>query len=492
MKNKKILFLIVCTYALLFMTSCSNSSKTESLLDPKSPVTVTLWHYYVGENQKSLEQDVASFNQSEGMKNGVIVEAVSMGRISELEDMVTMSAKGVINAPPMPQIFSCYPDKAIEIDKLGMIADLNEYFTDEEKSWYIEDFLKNGIMEDGRFLVFPIAKSTELLYVNDTVWSKFADEVGYDDDALKEWESIYEAARDYYIWVDSKTPDVPSDGKGMIGIDSFTNYFIIGCKQLGLELINSSEEIDGQVVLDKAVMKRVFENYYKGFSLGYFNSVGKFRSDDIKSGDLISYVGSSSSASYFPTWIENKGLKEDMSLLALTYPVFNGGDAYAISQGAGMCIAKSTLEQQEGAALFIKWFTKNEQNIKFSMTTGYLPVRGDAYDSEDFTSLMINLENGDTSEQNLANVYDIALQQVIKSNTYSVKPFEHSYYIRTLIGTTLEEMAKEGREIVNEMRNEGMDEKEILDKLNVDSKFDNWVRMLKLKLERENINYFER
>lgn len=36
---------------------------------------------------------------------------------------------------------------------------------------------------------------------------------------------------------------------------------------------------------------------------GYFSASGWFRSDDIKTGNIIGYVGSTSSATYFPTQV---------------------------------------------------------------------------------------------------------------------------------------------------------------------------------------------
>jgi multiple sugar transport system substrate-binding protein len=251
MKKKRIIVPLVLVCVLIgafFLGGCSKSGDT--LLDPKNPVTVTLWHYYVGENQQALEEAVADFNQTEGIEKGVFVEPVAMGSIAELEEAVTNSAKGVINSSEMPDIFSSYPDKALEIDNLGMLTDLNEYFTDEEKQLYVQDFLEEGLFDEGRLLVVPVVKSTELLYVNDTDWNAFAQDAGRANEQLATWESIYDVAKQYYDWVDEKTPE-QWDGKGLIGIDSVANYVIIGNKQLGTAVI--SAEKDGVVINEDAM-----------------------------------------------------------------------------------------------------------------------------------------------------------------------------------------------------------------------------------------------
>ena len=174
MKKRSLLY-IVLAFMLVFATACggkkvdptdSAAPLASSVLDPKNPVTITLWHYYVGENQQAIEAAVTEFNQTEGIEKGVIVEAVAKGSIAELEEAVTNSAKGIIGAEVMPDIFSSYPDKAMEIDELGKVCDLNAYFTEEEKNLYVADFLKDGMYSGGRFLLVPIVKSTELFYIN--------------------------------------------------------------------------------------------------------------------------------------------------------------------------------------------------------------------------------------------------------------------------------------------------------------------------------------
>ena len=122
MKRKlKALCLVLSLFILL--TACSPGEK--SVLDPKKPVSITLWHYYIGDNKIALETAVDQFNKSVGSEKGVVVNAVAKGSIAELEKAVTDSAKGIINAEPMPDLFSSYPDKGLEIDQLGKLCDLN-------------------------------------------------------------------------------------------------------------------------------------------------------------------------------------------------------------------------------------------------------------------------------------------------------------------------------------------------------------------------------
>lgn len=483
---------IVCLLTLCLLAgACSPAGDTEKKgaltgnLDPKNPVTVSLWHYYIGQNQQMLEASVSAFNQTVGIENGVVVEPIALGSIAELEENITNSAMGVINAMPMPQIFSSYPDKALEIEALDMVVNLNDYFTQAEKDLFVSDFLQDGLFDETRLLLVPIVKSTELLYVNETNWRAFADASGTADTSLGTWESLYDAARAYKAW--SADPDVPWSGQALMGFDSVANYIIIGCKQQGVNVIDADAGDAGQAVLNQAALRKVFDIYYKGMSLGYFDAISKFRSDDIKAGNLVSYVGSSSSAAYFPTWIEQDNAQMPIDFLPLTYPVFEGGEPYAIQQGAGMCVAKSTPAQQEGAVLFLKWFTSPEVNINFAMTTGYLPVQSAAYDSEAFREVLTGLRGGDQAEQNVAGVYDISLSQIIDSNTYAAKPFAGSYDVRSILQSTLIDAGLAGKEAAAPLKAEGKTEEEILAALDVDAQFQQWLATIQERLTQAEI-----
>ncbi|MDK2905936.1 MAG: multiple sugar transport system substrate-binding protein, partial [Eubacteriaceae bacterium] len=164
MKKAIALFLIgmIC-----ILTACSGQD-SQSALDPENPVTLNLWHYYTGDNKIAMEEAIESFNQSVGMESGVFVNAIAQGSVLELEEAVTAAANGTVGAAEMPDLFSCYPDKAVELDALGKLCDLNAYFTQEEKDKYVTEFLNGGIFDEDRFLIVPTVKSTEILYANQT------------------------------------------------------------------------------------------------------------------------------------------------------------------------------------------------------------------------------------------------------------------------------------------------------------------------------------
>lgn len=487
-KSKFCVLLAVICY---ISSACSvlqvkNSEESKSGLDPNNPITVNLWHYYVSENKKTLEEAVAEFNQTVGAEKGIVVVSLAKGSIKELEEAVTASAKGIIGSDPMPEIFSGYPDKALEIDELGMLANLNDYFSEEEQSKYMTDFVKAGTSCNGKLLTLPIVKSTELLYVNKNAWEAFLSENPFSEKNLEIWEDILEVSRAYYRWTDAKTPETIWDGQSMMGVDVLSNYIVIGSKQLGTELIDADTQ---KVRLDAEALQTIFDIYVTGMSMGYFNSIGRFRSDDVKSGDLIAYAGSSSGAAYFPTWIAKNNTQESIDLLALKYPKFASGKQYVAQQGAGMCVAKTTPEKQEGSVIFLKWFTEKNKNVDFAMNSGYLPVKKDFYEKEVFREYLSNMSQGDQTAKNLKKVYEIALTQVMDTDTYSPKPFEGSYDIRKILETTLKEETEKITEQVRHLKAQGRSEEEIWIQINREKACMDWLESVQKMLKEKGIDY---
>ena len=61
-----------------------------------------------------------------------------------------------------------------------LLVDLTQYFTDEELLAYMPTFLEEGKLGKDGLYVFPTAKSTEVLFVNTTIFNRFAQTQGLD------------------------------------------------------------------------------------------------------------------------------------------------------------------------------------------------------------------------------------------------------------------------------------------------------------------------
>lgn len=370
----------VCLTAALFfgLTGCGDKSP----LDPGDPVSLTVWHYYNGSQQAAFDTLVEEFNDTVGREKGIYVQSYSQGSVSDLEAAVRDSIGGKVGAAEMPDLFSSYADTAYEVEQAGALANLSEYLDEEELARYVDSYIEEGcIAADGTLRIFPTAKSTEIMMLNKTDWEIFAEATGASLEQLETMEGVTAVAQAYYEWTDSRTPDVAGDGRAFYGRDAVANYFIIGMQQLGVEIFQVE---NGRLTLNtpKEELRRLWENYYVPMVKGYFGAYGSFRSDDVKTGDLLAYTGSTSSAMYFPGQVEMEEGSYSIEYIVMAAPVFQGGRQYAVQQGAGMVVSKSDEKHEYASVEFLKWFTEVENNLRFGCVSGYLPVQKEANSAE--------------------------------------------------------------------------------------------------------------
>ena len=297
---------LLCAAALaLGCASCGGAAQSTGKSGGTAGVThITVWTYYNGDQLESFNKLVDQFNETTGREKGIRVESASQGSMSDLETNVMDAAQGKVGAAAMPNIFSAYADTAYALDQMGMLVDLSQYLTEDERAQYVQDYLDEGDFDgDGSMKIFPVAKSTELLFLNDTDWQAFADAAGVRCEDLATMEGLTAAAEKYYNWTDAQTA-APDDGKALFGRDAMANYMLLGAQQLG-DTIFAVKDGRMTVNFERDVARRLWDNYYVPFVRGWFAATGRFRSDDIKTGNVLAYVGSSSSATFFPTRVTN-------------------------------------------------------------------------------------------------------------------------------------------------------------------------------------------
>ena len=189
-------------------------------LDPKSPVTISMWHNYGGQMQSVMDELIDEFNSTIGRKKGVIVSVTSISASKDIQEKLLMIAAGDPGAPKMPDIVTAYPNTALILSEQGLLASLDNQFTTKELDAYLPQFIEEGRLPDGKLYVFPIAKSTEVLFVNQTLFDRFSAATGVTLDSLATFEGIAAAAVKYYQWTDSLTPNKANDGKAFFTADS--------------------------------------------------------------------------------------------------------------------------------------------------------------------------------------------------------------------------------------------------------------------------------
>lgn len=484
MKKKLISAVMAGTMALSLLSGCGAGSEQNSAvkLDPNNPVSLTLWHYYNGAQQAAFDELVEEFNATAGKEKGIYVEGYSQGSVSDLEKAISDSVAEKVGAQPLPDLFSTYADTAFAVQQQGKLADLSQYFTEEELTEYVDSYIQEGYFNnDSTLYLFPVAKSTEVMMLNDTDWTPFSRAAGIGTEQLATVEGVVEVARRYYEWTDAQTPDIPDDGKAFYGRDSMSNYFVIGMKQMGVDIFDVT---DGEVTIcaEKEQIRRLWDNYYIPYVKGYFTSLGKFRSDDVKTGDILCYTGSTTSSMYFPDEVVLDDGNRPIEYQVLPAPIMENGTRYNVQQGAGMAVTKSDAAHEFAACEFMKWFTAKENNLRFVCEAAYLPVRKDANTVEMMDQVIRekNLNVNPKAYDCLASI----LGQSDSIRFYTTKCFENGYYTRKVLDFNLSDKAAADKEEIDKAVASGIARADAVAPYVTDEAFDEWYNSFCQALEK--------
>jgi multiple sugar transport system substrate-binding protein len=392
--GKKSTGLLVFVLIVLILTGCKKSSP----LDPKNPVTLTLWHPYEQRMRVNMDELINEFNSTVGAARGIIVRDSFVAETAEISKALISAAGGVPGAPALPDIAVVYPGIAIIMAENGLLVDLTTSFNKAELSGYIPEFLEEGMLDGDALYIMPIAKSTEVIFVNSTIFNRFAAEVdGVELSRLATFEGILEIAEKYYEW---------SGGKAFMYYSDLFNYTLTAFNQLGGNFLEGNS-----YNVSSPIFQRVWDGYFplavKG-GLAIFHSFG---SHLMATGETVCILDTTASVSFLSntvTYPDNT--KENYELEILPYPVFEGGRKVSVQQGGGMCVFKSDVRKEYAAAVFLKWFTEPEQNLRFTVDIGYMPVTVQAFNEFISLDLITKQSPGSFSGKNITKLLDTVIE----------------------------------------------------------------------------------
>ncbi|MCL2337211.1 MAG: extracellular solute-binding protein [Firmicutes bacterium] len=370
---KRILYLLTLT---LMLAGLLSGCQTNNRLDPKKPVTLTLWHTYGEPMVTSLDMLVDEFNSTIGVEKGIVVATGLVADPAAVNEKLLVAADGDPGAPQLPDLAVVNPNIAVKLANKGLLTDLASQFSEQELSGYVPAFLAEGKLGGDKLYILPIAKSTEVLYVNTTIFDRFAQDTGVTLAQLTTCEGIREAAEKYYAWTDAKTPAIPNDGKAFYYPEELSHFAMAGYAQLGGDFVSEQ-----RFNLASPLFQRIWDAYYPPAVQGGVAIFDKYNSYLMQIGDVVCATATSAGVNFCPgtvTYADNR--QEPLTIAILPYPVFDGGKKVALQRGGGMCVFKSNEQKEYAAAVFLKWLTEPEQNLRFTAQTGYMPVTLAAFD----------------------------------------------------------------------------------------------------------------
>lgn len=444
----------------------------------KGPCKIVLWHYYNDLQKESLDQIIAEYNQTEGAEKGITVEAYSQGSITELSNKMDLIVNDSTNQVEMPNMFMAYRDMASKIwrNKPELLVDCGRYFSQEDLSQYYEAYVQEGYFGDGLYII-PVAKSTELLMMNQTRLKEFLQaNPEFKTGDMETWGGLARMAEGYYNWTDAMTPDVPFDGKPFIGMDILANYFITMNHAMGSDIYHYDQNGEMVLDLDRECVERLFENYYIPYTKGYYGASGKYRSDDIRQSVLAGYIGSSSSTLYFPKEVaDGEGEMKPIEMGMYPYPCLEHEAKTAIQQGAGIVTIQKSDRESEACMDFIRWLT-TERSFEVALSMSYMPVVKGGLDESQRSSV---------TDPNVLRALELGLEQSQDYQMVYGFDFENAYGVRQELEKYFSSVLAEGRNEFLDCLNSGMSIEEAAEKMNYGQKADEFYRRIEEMFDKQ-------
>lgn len=363
-----------------------------------------MWHVYGEQVGSPMNEYIEQFNSTVGKEKGVVINVALMSNASQIGKKLKDAQTGKAGSKDLPDLFFCHSSDARNLGADNLL-DWNDYFSQTELNDFIPSFLSDGMI-DNNLSVLPVSKSTYLLFVAGGVFDRFAAEKGVSLSDLETWKGFFDVAEKYYAW---------SGGKPFCAID-----FLIRLAELCA--ISDGENIsykDGWYADDNPALTAAYETFASSIAKGHIVVSDMYSNTQVMTGQTCAGIGSSASVLYYNdeiTYPDNTS--EKMNLKVLPMPQQTNKQKVATQAGVGLCAYKTTDVKAEAATVFARWFTEEQRNLNFVLTTGYMPVKTGAFDK---------ISDNSFNSQAYKNLYN-ALSTTVATCSFKKEPSFEGYY----------------------------------------------------------------
>ena len=228
--------------------------KNNTLLNPKKPTTLTMWHVYGEQVNSPMNDFIGQFNATVGKKKGIVINVTLMSNASQIGKKLKDAQTNKAGSKEMPDLFFCHSADARSLGADNLL-NWNDYFSRSELDDFVPDFLTDGIVDDN-LSVFPVSKSTYMLFIAGGVFDRFAAAKNVSFSDLRTWKGFFNVAEKYYDW---------SGGKPFCAID-----YLIRIAELCA--ISDGENIsykDGWYTAENSALIKAYEMFATAIAKGH-------------------------------------------------------------------------------------------------------------------------------------------------------------------------------------------------------------------------------
>lgn len=368
--KKLISLLLSLSFTFCSLLAFGGCSINRTLLDPNKPVTLTMWHVYGEQADSPMNRQVEEFNNTVGKEKGIVINVTLMSSATYIGQKLLDAQADKAGTSDIPDLFFCHANNASDLGAENLI-NWKDRFSDQELGAYVSDFVNDGMVGDN-LSVFPVSKSTILLFIAGGVFNTFASETGVSYDDLATWDGFFSVAEKYYEW---------SGGQPFCAID-----YLLRCVELNaISKGATSIYKDGWYDLENELLIESFMQFVSSIAKGHIIVADLYANTQIMTGQVIAGIGSSASILYYNdkiTYPDNTQLDVNLNILPLPQ-VSNNINNYSSIAGVGLCAYKTTDQKAEAAEVFVRWFTEEKRNLDFVTSTGYMPVLNSSFNEID-------------------------------------------------------------------------------------------------------------
>ena len=310
----------------LALAGCSGS---KTLLSAKDPTMLSIWHVYGEQADSPMNRLLTEFNDTVGKEKGILLNVTNMTNSAAIGGQLQDAKAGKPGALDLPDLFSAHPSDASALG-IETLVDWNDWFTAEDMAAYVPGFVQDGIIE-GRQVVFPVSKSTQLIFLNGSQYARFAADTGAQLSTLATWDGFFEMAAAYRQW---------SQGKPFCALDY----------PLRLVELNALEQGSGELYKDcwydltNEAFRTSWMEFARGLVQGDILISDLYSNTQVMTGETLAGLGSSAAILYyndFVTYPDNTTEPTDLLLAPLPHAA---GTATPLmpQAGVGLCAFKTT------------------------------------------------------------------------------------------------------------------------------------------------------
>jgi ABC-type glycerol-3-phosphate transport system substrate-binding protein len=346
----------------------------------QGPQEIVFWHTQSQENARALEALVQRFNQTNGQQITVRPEFQTGYTQLHQKNLATLSA----GTPT--DVTVAYESFVAEYQRSNACVDLDPYVKDRTAGLSkesLEDIFPaylSGLrfqQYGNQLLSFPFTKSLLVMYANDDVlqragvrqttprtWTEFADAIrgASRQDATLLVEKDLGALADpdrartygWATWPDASTINGWAFSRGGDALSA-----------------------DGKAVrFNEPPFLEAFQQVEEAFRRSHaYNPPRQPGSDYDFAANRFAFVHSSSTSRPYLRKVMRDNGREALPWRVLSVPQKDPARPATVLYGANVALFRTTPQRQAAGWAFIKWFTDREQDVEWSITSYYMPIR---------------------------------------------------------------------------------------------------------------------